>query len=386
MSIIISMSSLFKKAITVNLYCFLVISAFMPYAVFNKFFFIILLTLFAIYFSRHKMQAYGAFLSPILFVYLHIIYAFVALYYSDFSQYTIQFTLSSFLILLVYPVVMFRINLEKIIVFAGVLIALAVIFFSILFLVLNLDIGMPIFNVLDLSIGYRDFGIYRIPMVQLSATPVLFVAFGLSWLHWLNNRSVYSLLASFVILFAGLVSGQRGVFLLILLSFSIFIISGSRESKYFKVIIILMLISCLYFSIGLLSELFSSSDTSNSIKSGHINSYFQNVDLVGFLFGQGLGSSYYTEGYERIASVTEITILDSVRYFGIFSFALLWGLILNPLIIIGKLRRNIGARFWIFLGYIVLSTTNPVLFNSFGMFILVWFWSLFFNDKKTWVT
>tara|TARA_B100000780_G_C21113809_1_gene450356 strand:+ start:285 stop:1283 length:999 start_codon:yes stop_codon:yes gene_type:complete len=332
------------------------------------------------------MQAYGAFLSPILFVYLHIIYAFVALYYSDFSQYTIQFTLSSFLILLVYPVVMFRINLEKIIVFAGVLIALAVIFFSILFLVLNLDIGMPIFNVLDLSIGYRDFGIYRIPMVQLSATPVLFVAFGLSWLHWLNNRSVYSLLASFVILFAGLVSGQRGVFLLILLSFSIFIISGSRESKYFKVIIILMLISCLYFSIGLLSELFSSSDTSNSIKSGHINSYFQNVDLVGFLFGQGLGSSYYTEGYERIASVTEITILDSVRYFGIFSFALLWGLILNPLIIIGKLRRNIGARFWIFLGYIVLSTTNPVLFNSFGMFILVWFWSLFFNDKKTWVT
>ena len=380
------MSSLFKKAITVNLYCFLVISAFMPYAVFNKFFFIILLTLFAIYFSRNKMQASGAFLSPILFVCLHIIYALVALFYSDFSQYTIQFTLSSFLILLVYPVVMFRINVEKIIVFAGVLIALAVIFFSILFLALNLDLGMPIFNVLDLAIGYRDFGIYEVPMVQLSATPVLFVAYGLSSLHWLNNRSVYSLLASCVILFAGLVSGQRGVFLLILLSFSIFLISSSRESKFFKVIIILMLISCLYFSIGLLSELFSSSDFSNSIKSGHINSYFQNVDLVRFLFGQGLGSSYYTEGYERIASVTEITILDSVRYFGIFSFALLWGLILNPLIIIGKLGCNIGARFWIFLGYIVLSTTNPVLFNSFGMFILVWFWSLFFNDKKTWVT
>ena len=358
----------------------------MPYAVFNKFFFIILLTLFVIYFSRNKIQASGAFLSPILFIYLHIVYAFVAIYYSDFSQYTIQFMLSSFIILLVYPVVMFRINIEKIIVFVGVLIALAVIFFSMLFLVLKLDLGMPIFKVLDLSIGYRDFGIYKIPMVQLSATPVLLVAFGLSLLLWLNDRSVHLLFASFVILFAGLVSGQRGVFLLILLSLSIFLISNSRESKFFKVIIILMLFSVLYFSIGILSELFSNSDASNSAKVGHIKSYFYNVDLVGFLFGQGLGSSYYTEGYLRIASVTEVTILDSVRYFGIFSFALLWSLILNPLIIIGKLKRNIGVRFWIFLGYIVLSATNPVLFNSFGMFILVWFWSLFFNDKKTWAT
>ena len=80
--------------------------------------------------------------------------------------------------------------------------------------------------------------------------------------------------------------------------------------------------------------------------------------------------------------MTEITILDSVRYFGVFTFIWLWLLILNPSIMCGKFASKIDFRVGIFIGYVILSISNPVLFNSFGMFVLVWYWSLFFSKKN----
>lgn len=321
-------------------------------------------------------------LAPIFFILVHLIYTAVAFYNYDFSEYTIQFLLSSFLILLLYPVAVFKINIESIIIYVGLLIALVSLFFFVVFSASNWNPSLEIFRTMDLAIGYREFGAYNVPMVQLSSAPVLVVAYGLSALKWLDDRSFYSFFVSLLILFAIMVSGQRGVFLLGLLSFVIFFYTAFKSSRIIKILFYLLLITLFYHSYSLVVELFSASDFSNRIKILHVYSYINNTEIHEYLLGKGLGSSYYTEGYGRVASVTEITILDSVRYFGVFTFIWLWLLILNPSIMFGKFSGKVDFRMGVFIGYILLSISNPVLFNSFGMFILVWYWSLFFSEKN----
>ena len=367
---------------TVGLYAFLLLSVFLPYSYLNKIVYIFIVCIFFLYLVANKLILPRLCLAPIFFILIHLIYTAVALYNYDLSEYTVQFLLSSFLILLLYPVVVFKINIEGMIIHSGLLIALVSLFFFVLFSVLNWNPSLEIFRIMDLAIGFREFGAYTFPMIQLSSAPVLVVAYGLSALKWLDDRSFYSFFISLLILFAILVSGQRGVFLLGLLSFIIIFYTAFKSSRIIQILFSLLLITLFYHYLDIIAELFSASDFSNRIKTLHVHSYINNTEIHEYFFGRGLGSSYYTEGYGRVASVTEITILDSVRYFGVFTFIWLWLLILNPSIMCGKFASKIDFRVGIFIGYVILSISNPVLFNSFGMFVLVWYWSLFFSKKN----
>jgi hypothetical protein len=72
---------------------------------------------------------------------------------------------------------------------------------------------------------------------------------------------------------------------------------------------------------------------------------------------------------------TEITPLDMARYFGVVLATLLYFTIVFPTL---RLKRYGGRnRIWLiaFLLYLVLSATNPVMFNSYGMLVVLWYWS-----------
>jgi hypothetical protein len=130
---------------------------------------------------------------------------------------------------------------------------------------------------------------------------------------------------------------------------------------------------------------YAEKEESSEIKSGHFNSFIQNTadNPQYLLWGQGLGSKYYSKGVGVFTTQTELTYFDLVRFFGVPLAILFMICIVYPLIyiIINKkiTERN---RYCIvaFLTYLFISGTNPLLISSTGMLILVVMYSLL--DKK----
>jgi hypothetical protein len=93
------------------------------------------------------------------------------------------------------------------------------------------------------------------------------------------------------------------------------------------------------------------------------------------LFGDGLASTYYTVGFQIRAAQTEITLLDMIRYFGLPLTALLYAALLFPSLRQRSIDRRKLKAIVIFAVYLLMSLTNPILFNSFGLMIVVWYWT-----------
>ena len=130
------------------------------------------------------------------------------------------------------------------------------------------------------------------------------------------------------------------------------------------------------------STFFSLSEPSNSVKAGHIVSYFKQLNLKQALLGDGLATYYYTTGWDRYLAHTEITLMDYWRYFGIPLGCAVYGLLIWP-------RKNTNwnplemkPETAVFLLYLLFSQTNPVLFNSFGLVSVLWYWNILFKDQK----
>jgi len=128
---------------------------------------------------------------------------------------------------------------------------------------------------------------------------------------------------------------------------------------------------------------FSSGEESNSVKIGHITSFFDQLDWTNFFIGNGLASFYYSSGSGAMKAHTEVTPLDMLRYFGFILTPILYTAIFFP---VKNLRAYIGEnRFCtlIFVLYLINSFTNPIMFNSYGLLTVLWYWSKILNSERT---
>ena len=132
------------------------------------------------------------------------------------------------------------------------------------------------------------------------------------------------------------------------------------------------------------TSFFSLEDRSNSVKIGHAISYFNQLNLKQAFLGDGLGSFYYTNYSPeeiRLLAQTEVTFLDHCRYFGIPLSIVVWGSMVIPKCTgfstdwknwkIWKMKEELT----ILLIYFIWAQLNPVLFNSFGLIIVLWYWN-----------
>jgi hypothetical protein len=97
--------------------------------------------------------------------------------------------------------------------------------------------------------------------------------------------------------------------------------------------------------------------------------------VASLVFGRGLAHLYFTVGAGGFKSNTEITPMDMVRYFGLFLTLLLYYVIVFPVRGIKAYTGENLVDVLIFLVYLLLSFTNPILFNSMGMLVILWYWS-----------
>jgi hypothetical protein len=135
------------------------------------------------------------------------------------------------------------------------------------------------------------------------------------------------------------------------------------------------------FSLILVISLFKYKDPSMDVKNLHLESemdLFQSNWVRTFFCGFGPGQLFYTKGWSRMTSLTELSYLELIRNYGVlFSIGIL-AIYLYPIIVIDKLK--IYSKYYeisLCLGYILyllISATNPFLTSSTGYLLLSMFY------------
>jgi hypothetical protein len=120
--------------------------------------------------------------------------------------------------------------------------------------------------------------------------------------------------------------------------------------------------------------IFSSQEVSNAVKIGHYQSFFDQMTIPKFLLGEGLGSYYYSAGTASLRSYTELTPFDIARYVGVPLTIVLYLAFLFPYLKSSYYMKEGCLYVLTMTMFIALSFTNPVMVNSYGMLVVVWYW------------
>jgi len=297
------------------------------------------------------------------------------------TELSIQFFLAVFILFLFYYVRNYQIDLDRLVRMSGIWLIAA----TGVYLYSKLLPGMPLAGPLadffaKVSLSAKADRDYlgegeALVTLHLGAVPFLFVPFCLwakSLVERFNVRDLGLVIAS---LGCMALSGSRGLVFIAGMFLTALIVM--RVSWAWRIVAVVVAAASMYaLQVFYLSNtlILSIEDTSNAVKVGHFTSYLDDMTLESALFGRGLATFYFSTGSGAMKAHTEITPLDMARYFGIPITTLLFLIILLPS------RRLVGyiknATFVVaFVLYLVLSATNPVLFNSYGLLVVLWYWS-----------
>lgn len=190
-----------------------------------------------------------------------------------------------------------------------------------------------------------------------------------------QNGILYWVIMAFLV-FTFMVSGTRSTmlapfFIFIVIAFRVF--RNSKKLKYIMIPVTL-LIAIAFVSV-IVAAIMETDEYSNVIKYGHLTSYATLLDEnpMYLIFGQGPGTSFYSEGFNEIVFKTEWSYLELIRCYGIMSLLIVY-VYWRPLITFWKLRRTNDftyCMFWTYLAYLMIAGTNPLLISSTGMLILL---------------
>jgi hypothetical protein len=150
------------------------------------------------------------------------------------------------------------------------------------------------------------------------------------------------------------------------------------------VVTVLFTVGGLWLTYYLLAytTVFSLGDVGNATKVGHAESFLEHLSPSTMLFGEGLASYYYSSGVNQTVAHTEVTPLDMARYFGLPLTVLLYVALLFPILKRGAYSGKARTAVVIFVIYLGISLTNPVLFNSYGLIVVLWYWSVILSESR----
>lgn len=367
-----------KKTIFYLLLLFFISSLLVPVAFYNKIFFIsIIAILFSITTPRQKIGTYAPF-----FIFFIFLYGYILSFFNYSSRpLSTQLLISVLVLFMIYVVTLYNINMDRIIKISGIILA---IFTGIFYYVLTIgqgtfyaEIFRSIFEQYSLgSIGERSFSEESTMMFHLGTTPFLYLPFSLYFISFLKEKTWKNFIALIILGLAILSSASRGLIIGTFLSMLVilFFLSGKVVRLLFISITIPIIIVIIQY-LNSNTLILSSTEQSNSAKIGHAISFVDQLTPMNFFTGNGLGAYYYSIGKNGLAAETEITPLDMLRYLGFLFGPLLYLVILVPSKRVSNYLGENRMYVIIFTIYLLLSFTNPILFNSFGLLIVLWYWS-----------
>lgn len=356
---------------------FLFFSVLFPLALANKLIFVIIIVIYLL--DSGNSISIRRILAPLVILFIFLNGLNLAMVNFDFDQELAQqFLFSVFELFLIFPILKYNINLNNLFIKIGVALAC----YTLLLLLLLIFFPENLFSrtLLNLfynyssgSIGVRDFTEEGFLSFHIGSVPFLQISVCITYIKMKFN--IKKILLMSLQIFVIWISGSRG---LIITSFvSLFLIVLINLQTIYKYVAMLFLIPTLGFIYSFLLKdnmIFSDDEFSNQVKLGHLNSFHNQLTASNLLFGNGLASYYYSQGFARRVSHTEITILDMLRYFGIIQTSILYYFIIFPHNrFFSFLRKPLTL---VFIIYVINSFTNPTMFNSFGLMVVLWYWSV----------
>ena len=404
-----------KSVYTVLLTIYILMSMLIPLAGYNKLLFVALMLIYGAYILFVKKEKKFEFLKLTLapmFIILIFVYGFIrGAMNNAIMELAQQFLLVTSLFVLIYPIDEFGIGMNAIL---KIVAKIYIVFFMIyvIYAMNVMEFQIPAFvNKIAHSLDSRllrligdtlhelgsglmtrraFFGEKGSGMqIYLGSTPFMLVLTDILFVDFLRNRKWLNLVFVVLALMLTFTTGSRTLMLLVPASLCILIWLALDRKKQMIVAGVLGIagIAAVIYLFNF-STFFSMEERSNFVKVGHMISYFKQLEMKNALLGEGLATIYYSAGTGYELAHTEITIMDHFRYFGIPLGTMIWVMMLIPKIS----RKSLDWRNWkiwqmkeeavVLLLYFIFAQTNPVLFNSYGLVVVLWYWNILFTKNK----
>lgn len=358
----------------------------------KKLFFLTTFLLAILYFSLFGVRRSSVVVNPFIVVTIFTAYLFYGMFGSSDYALGVQFLNVSFSLFLVVVVSELKIDLEKIMIHSSLLLSAVIIYMSAGYFSSITNLTLPgVAALIDYykanELGYlgtRNFGDFQPVMLHFVSSPLLLIPFLLLFAGLLKKFSFYGLVSLLLVGTAISVSGSRGIFLFSLIGMLCLYLNQARPTQAVSVVVFILAVGG-FFVVEIFDEIsqaFSTTETSNSIKIGHFRSFLHHVNAQLVVFGEGLASTYFSSGANAVRAQTEVTMLDFLRYFGLIGTLIVLGVLLfpirvrlNPFEVRLITYRGRSTVFIVYSLYLLMSFTNPILLNSFGILAVLWCWS-----------
>jgi hypothetical protein len=147
---------------------------------------------------------------------------------------------------------------------------------------------------------------------------------------------------------------------------------ASLPSKFFTIVVLGVLLGLVAANIDILAAMLDPNETSNAVKLGYWDDYIQIFsDPIVFLFGQGIGVVHYFDSLGLELRITEVSLMELVRNFGVLmaiAYCFFW---IAPLFMLR--RAGFYDRHWLWVAYasyLLISMTNYFILSSSGMVLI----------------
>lgn len=404
-----------KSVYTVLLTIYILLSMLIPLAGYNKILFVALLLIYGAYILFWKKEKKFEFLKITLapvFIILIFVYGFIrGAMNNAVMELAQQFLLVTGLFVLIYPINEFDVDMNAILKIVAkvyilcfalyVVYAMNVMEFSVPAFVNNIAHSLDTRLLRTIGDTLHELGSGLMTrraffgekgsgmQIYLGSTPFMLVLTDILFIDFLRNRKWWNLAFVVLALMLTFTTGSRTLMLLVPASLCILIWLALDRKKQMIVAGVLGIagIAAVIYLFNF-STFFSMEERSNFVKVGHMISYFKQLEMKNALLGEGLATIYYSAGTGYELAHTEITIMDHFRYFGIPLGTMIWVMMLIPKIS----RKSLDWRNWkiwqmkeeavVLLLYFIFAQTNPVLFNSYGLVVVLWYWNILFTKNK----
>lgn len=232
-----------------------------------------------------------------------------------------------------------------------------------------------------IEIDYRMILGYRITSCWYRTSPILICSLGICLIERLKGKKNLLMVLLFAI--ALILSGTRANMMSAVLLMFFYFIFKIRQAGLVIAPVLLVIVTTV-FALTIASLMLNDAGSGSSfIKMNDTYSYFKLYDqdiLRTLFFGWGPGSTFYSLGRYKMVSITELTLFETIRRYGLVStiiiFVNIW---FKPFLVKIRYERS-GIKFFyavVVLAYIITACTNPYLLDSVGFCALLFFTTYF---------
>nr|WP_196216589.1 hypothetical protein [Flavobacterium sp. MC2016-06]MBU3858646.1 hypothetical protein [Flavobacterium sp. MC2016-06] len=354
--------------------------------------FVLVLFVWIISKSRSKIKYYKEYLIIIFFLLFITVFGISTAVVQGDTDYAFAFGFLKSMLILILLIVVVDTDLDigKYIIKYSILIPI-ITFFIYCLPIYNVVLFGEIYNYIvvgteTMMIAQRNFYGYDVFMIYYKTSPMLI--FPLSYYGSMTVRYGFTVKRLILILMFFLclvISGTRANMLagLGVIIYWVYIFLKERKNAFYSIMVFISAFTAIIMFA--LSLSFEKKEASAETKYGHFISIIDTFEdhPQYLLWGQGLGSTFYSIGGKRIVSQVELTYIELIRYFGIplglFFIIMMAYPIIN--ITINK-KVNIYNQYVIpaFWSYLFICGTNPLLVSSTGMLVMILMYSYIHKD------